>query len=346
MKEKDYENLLAENKALKHLIFQFKTLLDSIPDPVFMKDEKLRWIYGNPVILNLYSIDKDNYIGKTEDQLLPEEFAESCMESDRLAVERGGISKSEERARDPEGKIHFYEVFKVPSYNHDTGEFTGLIGIGRDITERKEALEALEAENRKRRGNEIQLAHLTKTLEDQVRARTCELEREKQQAETLSYTDMLTGLNNRRAFFEKSSVIDINSRNRDCSYAVIIIDIDHFKQINDTHGHAVGDEVLKALGSCIKNQLRATDIEGRIGGEEFAVTLVDTTLEQAKMIAVKLCAAIRKLTLKAYPDIKITVSCGVSIFDTACKTFTDILARADEALYRAKNSGRNCVAAF
>ncbi len=114
MQEKNYEALIAENKALKRLIFQFKNLLDSIPDPVFMKDEKLRWIYGNPVILNLYSIDKDNYVGKTEDQLLPEEFAASCMESDRLAVERGGISKSEERARDADGKIHFMKFSRFP----------------------------------------------------------------------------------------------------------------------------------------------------------------------------------------------------------------------------------------
>ncbi len=157
---------------------------------------------------------------------------------------------------------------------------------------------------------------------------------------------MLTGLNNRRAFFEKSAVIDVNSRNRDCGYAVIIIDIDYFKKINDAHGHAVGDEVLKLLGRCLKSHLRATDIEGRIGGEEFAVTLVDTTLEQAKMIAEKLCAAIRKLSLKAYPHLKITVSCGVSVFTRASKRFADILEKADEALYRAKSAGRDCVVAI
>jgi len=91
MKKQNYEEILKENLALKHRINQFKNLLDSIPDPVFMKDENLRWIYGNPVILNLYNIDKDNYIGKTEDQLLPEEFAESCMESDRQAVAKRTI---------------------------------------------------------------------------------------------------------------------------------------------------------------------------------------------------------------------------------------------------------------
>ncbi len=342
MQTQSYESLLAENEHLKHLIFQFKNLLDSIPDPVFMKDEHLRWIYGNPVILNLYNIDKDNYVGKTEDQLLPEEFAESCMESDRKAVAKGSISKSEECARDPEGKLHFYEVFKVPSYHHETGAFTGLIGVGRDITERKEAQEALEAENKKRRANEIQLAHLTKTLEEQVRKRTAELEAEKASALNLSYIDTLTGLNNRRAFFEKSYVIDINARNRNCGYAVIIFDIDYFKQVNDTYGHAVGDVVLKQSANVIKANLRATDIEGRIGGEEFAVTLVDTSLEQAMKIGKKICEKIAQTPMGTHA-INVTCSCGASTYHPEAETFEAVLAKADEALYSAKASGRNRV---
>ncbi len=341
MQRENYETLLEENRKLKHLISQFKTLLDSIPDPVFMKDENLRWIYGNPVILNLYSIDPDNYVGKTEDQLLPEEFAQSCIESDRQAVAKGSISKSEERARDPEGNLHFYEVFKVPSYDKH-GTFSGLIGVGRDITERKEVQEALEAENKKRRENEIQLAHLAKTLEDQVRKRTAELEEEKESAMSLSYVDTLTGLNNRRAFFEKSHVIDINARNRDCGYAVIILDIDYFKHVNDTYGHAEGDIVLKECAAIVKENLRATDIEGRIGGEEFAVTLVDTSLDQAITIAEKLCDKIAMIPMGTHA-INLTCSCGVSVYQPMASSFEMVLGKADEALYAAKASGRKCV---
>ncbi len=341
MKREEYEVLLEENRKLKHLIGQFKNLLDSIPDPVFMKDENLRWIYGNPVILNLYSIDPDNYVGKTEDQLLPEEFAESCMESDRQAVAKGTISKSEERARDPEGKLHFYEVFKVPSYDRN-GAFSGLIGVGRDITARKEAQEALEAENKKRKENEIKLAHLAKTLEDQVRKRTAELEAEKASAMSLSYIDTLTGLNNRRAFFGKSRVIDTNARNRDCGYAVMILDIDYFKQVNDTYGHAMGDSVLKESAEIIKENLRITDIEGRVGGEEFAVTLIDTTLEQAVDIGKKLCETIAATSMGS-ENVKLTCSCGVSSYHPESESFEEVLQRADEALYEAKSFGRNCV---
>lgn len=140
----NYQKLLEENNELKQLIRQFKSLLDAIPDPVFMKDHELRWIYGNPVILNLYNIDSENYIGKTEDQLLPAEFAESCMQSDRQAVAARIVSKSEECARAEDGSIRYYEVFKVPFHEEKTGEFQGLIGVGRDITERKLAQEELE----------------------------------------------------------------------------------------------------------------------------------------------------------------------------------------------------------
>jgi PAS domain S-box-containing protein len=140
----DYQKLLNENRELKLLINQFKGLLDAIPDPVFMKDHELRWIYGNPVILNLYNIDSENYVGKTEDQLLPAEFAESCMESDKQAVAARTVSKSEECARAEDGSLRYYEVFKVPFHEEQSGKFQGLIGVGRDITERKAVQEQLE----------------------------------------------------------------------------------------------------------------------------------------------------------------------------------------------------------
>lgn len=107
-----------------------------------MKDENLLWIYGNPTILKLYNIDPNNFIGKAEDELLPEEFAQSCMQSDERARDAKTVSKSQERARDEDGILHYYEVFKVPNY--EDGEFKGLIGVGRDITKTKEYQEKLE----------------------------------------------------------------------------------------------------------------------------------------------------------------------------------------------------------
>ncbi|MES1998928.1 MAG: GGDEF domain-containing protein [Pseudomonadota bacterium] len=340
----DYENLLKENAELKKLIGQFKGLLDSIPDPVFMKDDELRWIYGNPVILNLYQIDKNNYIGKTEDQLLPAEFAESCMESDRNAVAARTVSKSEERARTEDDVIHYYEVFKVPFYDGLTGEFHGLIGVGRDITDRKYAQEALEIENRARKENEEKLAHLTATLEQKVSERTAELQKEMLNAELLARTDVLTGMRNRRAFFENSQVIDKQARRHHRIYSVVVIDIDLFKKINDTHGHAIGDMAIQQLAEIINRNLRVSDVEGRIGGEEFALTLPETAINEAMEFAERLRAEISKNTIHFEDgEITLTASFGVAEFQADSVSFDDILAKADKALFQAKTNGRNQV---
>ena len=338
------ETLLQENRELKHTIAQFKSLLDSIPDPVFMKDENLRWIYGNPVILDLYSIDRENYIGKTEDQLLPKEFADSCMESDRMAVEKRTISKSEERARDKDDNLHYYEVFKVPTYDEESGAFRGLIGVGRDITERKEAQEALEDENKIRKENEEKLADLTATLEQKVHDRTTELNDQRLKAEYLATVDVLTGLNNRRAFYDKSLQADKKARHYNEVYSVIVLDVDLFKDVNDTYGHAVGDDALKALADAIRTLLRTTDIEGRVGGEEFAITLVNTALTGAVRLAERLCEEIANIDLQHNgKKITLTASLGVSEFNASANCFDDVVAKADQALYEAKTSGRNCV---
>ncbi len=335
--------LKKENASLMHMIKQFTDLLDSIPDPVFMKDEHLRWIYGNPVILNLYNIDKDNYIGKTEDQLLPEEFAESCMESDRKAVAKGGISKSEERARDEDGEIHFYEVFKVPSYDSETGDFKGLIGVGRDITERKEAQEALEEENTKRQENEKKLAELSATLEEKVQTRTQELNEQRLKAEYLATIDVLTELNNRRAFYEKSLAIDNESRRYSNDYAVMILDVDLFKAVNDSYGHAAGDKVLQKLALVLKQEARITDVIGRIGGEEFAIICPHTSLEGAQEIAKRICNTFSQCVVPFGEEkIRCSVSLGLAEYSSD-RSFDEVMARADKALYKAKDSGRNCV---
>ncbi len=344
MSAKEIETLQQENAELKALIVQFKRLLDSIPDPVFMKDEGLHWIYGNPVILDLYSIDRDNYVGKTEDQLLPKEFADSCMESDRQAVAKGTISKSEERARDAEDNIHFYEVFKVPSYDPEDGAFLGLIGVGRDITERKAAQEALEVENNKRKENEKELRELTETLEQKVLQRTEELNRQRLKAEYLATVDVLTELNNRRAFYEKSIAVHQEAKRYRHTYSVIVLDVDLFKKVNDTYGHAVGDEALKMLASIIKSALRESDVEGRVGGEEFAITLPNTTVDGAVELAQRICNKVEQSALDhENKKILLTVSLGVSEVKPEYKCFDELVAKADKALYLAKNSGRNCV---
>lgn len=141
-KEQKIKKLEDELASANKLINQFKSLLDCIPDPIFMKDDNFSWIYANPTTLKLYNIDPNNYVGKTEDELLPKEFINNCIKSDKKAKNTKKLSKSIEKVRDESGKVKYFEFLKVPSYkNH---KFEGIIGIARDMTNTKNFQNELE----------------------------------------------------------------------------------------------------------------------------------------------------------------------------------------------------------
>lgn len=167
------------------------------------------------------------------------------------------------------------------------------------------------------------------------------LEREMKRMAT---TDALTGANNRHQFFHVARQ-ELHRFNRyGHPLAAIMFDIDYFKSINDTHGHQVGDVVLKALAAMAKKTLRDSDLFGRIGGEEFAVLLPDTSFMSAVRVAERLRENLAGLVIREKDlDIQFTVSAGVTAALENDKTIEAILNRADEALYRAKRMGRNRV---
>lgn len=174
-----------------------------------------------------------------------------------------------------------------------------------------------------------------------------DIQQQKEQLETLSNSDGLTGLFNHRHMKEHLEA----EFNRSCRYKTplccILLDIDHFKSINDTYGHLFGDHVLQGVAAVIADCCRKSDIMARYGGEEFVILLPNTDLAQARGVAEKLFTTISSVD---YCDdehrISITVSMGISTFNDEHRTYNDMLAEADEAMYRAKNSGRNriCVA--
>ena len=172
----------------------------------------------------------------------------------------------------------------------------------------------------------------------QARAAQAELRR-------LASIDELTGVANRRWFTAMASRELERCRRFNHQLALLMIDVDHFKRVNDTHGHAVGDEVLKAFTRVLEGNLRSVDLLGRLGGEEFAVVLPESDHNAATHTAERLRAAVESL---AFPfedgtTLKITTSVGISILGTAGETLDSLLARADTALYTAKREGRNRV---
>jgi diguanylate cyclase (GGDEF)-like protein len=152
-------------------------------------------------------------------------------------------------------------------------------------------------------------------------------------------TDALTGLGNRHAMSE-SIAIEAEKTSRTKPWSLIILDIDHFKRVNDTHGHPVGDEVLRQLGMIIQHSIRGTDSAFRLGGEEVLLSCPDTPLKEAVDLADRLRQTIENA--KWPHDIKVTASLGVTVHEDGQRV-EDAIPRADRALYRAKTAGRNQV---
>ena len=168
-------------------------------------------------------------------------------------------------------------------------------------------------------------------------------ERADEETRRLATTDPLTGVFNRRTFIELAARELARSRRDGTPLSLMILDLDHFKQVNDTYGHLVGDEVLVAFANLVKDCARGGDLVVRYGGEEFCVLLPATPLAAALALAERIRIATATVALTARP-IKVTVSIGVTAYSGGIDaTLESLLARADEALDRAKHEGRDRV---
>ena len=164
------------------------------------------------------------------------------------------------------------------------------------------------------------------------------------QVQLLAVTDELTGFFNRRYFYELVEMELARARRYHHPVSLVMIDIDHFKTVNDRYGHTAGDLVLKEMCAVIRNAVRESDILGRHGGEEFVLLLPETPLDHAVEAADRLrrLVADHHITVGSL-DITISVSGGVATFGDQCQTADELFRCADMAMYQAKQSGRNQV---
>ncbi len=161
---------------------------------------------------------------------------------------------------------------------------------------------------------------------------------------SLALTDSLTGLFNRRYLMVHLEKLIKKNAESQKALCVLMLDIDHFKKINDTHGHAVGDEVLKTFAERVLARLRSFDLVARLGGEEFVVILPDISLDMAQQVAERLRAGIAKdafITSSPHGPVPVTVSIGAAMIEGEDIKVEEALRRADDELYRAKEGGRN-----
>ena len=165
-----------------------------------------------------------------------------------------------------------------------------------------------------------------------------------QQVEALAVTDALTGVSVRGYFMERAKEELARSSRHSLSCTLLMVDLDHFKQKNDTFGHLVGDVVLRDVAQLLQRNLREIDMIARFGGEEFLLLLIETSLEQAMPVAERLRQLVEVHPIRAYDELLTqTISMGAAGFPAQAQTFPALIERADQALYAAKRAGRNRV---
>jgi diguanylate cyclase len=208
----------------------------------------------------------------------------------------------------------------------------GLEEIKRLLVREIEAMQSTNESYRRK------LDHANATIQDQQEI----MERFRIDAKM----DFLTRIANRRAFDLRLKEEFERAKRYGSIFSLIMIDIDHFKKVNDVHGHMAGDQVLRLVAQVLEDQTRFNDFVSRYGGEEFAVLLPESTADQGRYVAEKIRSAVEKTSL-VYADekIRITVSAGVGEVDTESETPETLIERVDTALYLAKEKGRNCVEA-
>ncbi len=240
-----------------------------------------------------------------------------------------------------DGEARYMSVRSAPLKDQD-GRVESAIVIATDTTQQRVTEENLRK----------QVERYNRTIQQQDRtaehlmAVQKELREKKEELERLSVTDELTLLNNRRFFNQTLSAEALRSGRYEHPLTLIMLDIDHFKPVNDTHGHDAGDIVLKDLAALLKRQLRETDTVARWGGEEFAIILPETPEEIGYHIGERLRQAVEAHDFQV-PGVtlNLTVSLGVATICQQAINPQRLLKRADEALFEAKNGGRNQVIA-
>jgi diguanylate cyclase (GGDEF)-like protein len=199
----------------------------------------------------------------------------------------------------------------------------------------------LKAENQRLNDELTEIKKELEAAQRVIKIKEIELKAVIAQAEEVSHIDALTCLPNRRQVIKKLQNEVIRAERYKTSVSISMIDIDHFKRINDSYGHTVGDQVLFQLANILQESVRNPDTVGRYGGEEFLVVLPNTHLREAAEQAARLCKRIREANINVGEAIQLTVSIGIAEYRHDQENWQKFLSRADMALYEAKNAGRD-----
>ena len=284
-------------------VMRLQAALDTLPTPIFVKDRECRYIACNRAFEDFLGLPRRRIVGSSVHDVSPPELAKVYEDADRTLLAQGGTQIYEAKVRYADGSHHDV-MFHKAVFRDPLGEADGIAGAMLDISERK---------------------------------------RLEQRLEVLAATDFLTGAYNLRTFYDLAGRELSRVERGHNPPSVIVMDIDHFKEINDRLGHAAGDEALRHVVAAVRENLREQDIFARAGGDEFRILLPDTPLEGALQVSERIGQAVARLAVSSTKgEAPLALSAGVTTFRPG-DTLDDTIARADEALYRAKTAGRNQV---
>jgi len=243
------------------------------------------------------------------------------------------------------------EVCRWINQNPDTKDIPIIVLTAKtDVSEKVSVLEAGAHDYLPKPFDEAELnariyaALRTKALQDELKQRNKQLVDLTKRLEVMAITDPLTGIYNRRHFEEILKTEFVRATRYGHGLSCLMVDVDHFKRINDKYGHDTGDAVLKKVTELITSCLRKVDALARWGGEEFIVLLPETGVKGARSVAERILRCVSGHRFKKLPDSEtVTVSIGVSAIDGKTGSWEDLIKAADDALYRAKAKGRNRV---
>ena len=298
--------------ALQQNQTRLRALVNALPDMVFLKDVEGRYQYCNPVFERFAGRGENAIIGCTDEQLFSMEAALHYRARDLELLKLKQAMIYEEDMVFSDGHHGLFETIKTPIRDNE-GQITGILGVARDITDRKRA------------------------------------ERE---IERLAFYDALTELPNRRLLIDRLHQACLSSERMGNHGALLFLDLDNFKDLNDTLGHAKGDQLLVHVGRRLVKCVRQCDTVARFGGDEFVLMLEDlaqdraAAAEQTERVAEKLLASMNKPFDLNGLEYYSTPSIGITLFQGDDTPIDELLKRADLAMYQAKANGRNTLRFF
>ncbi len=288
----------------------FVTILNNVPAEIYLKDGEGRLLFYNRTLAQRFSVSESDWLGKTSRDLWDEDTANKILREDRLALESGRAQEAFLDLKEPDGRTSYWKTTKAPCQDSNGALVLACCSV--DMTEQV-----------------IRERHLREVTE--------ELEEANRKLSSLALTDALTGLWNRRAFDSQLETAVMGAQRSKEPLALMMLDVDHFKNINDRFGHSCGDDVLRSVASILNRAKRADDVACRFGGEEFTILMPGSSGEGAMALGERIREAMHAFAWEKTP---VTISMGIALFSPADSS-DDLVDKADAALYLAKNSGRD-----